>query len=194
MKITFNAPVILGFTIAATVVMGLTVTIFPNLNGNYFASTGFFDWGRIADYFRLFSHILGHENWPHLIGNFSIILLIGPILEEKYGSKKLLIMILATALMTGIFNNVFWDYGLMGASGIVFMMILLGSLVNFASGTIPITFILITALYLGQEIYDALSKDDHVSQFAHIMGGVCGMFFGFAMGKGGIGSKIPGLK
>ena len=193
MKITFNAPVVLGFTCAAAIIMGLSVTIFPGINVNYFASTGYFDYGRIADYFRLFSHIFGHENWAHLMGNFSIILLIGPILEEKYGSKKLLIMILFTAVATGIFNNVFWDYGLMGASGIVFMMILLGSLVNFSSGTIPITFILIAALYLGQEIYNALAQDDQISQFAHIMGGVCGMFFGFALGKGGLATKIPGM-
>ena len=94
MKITFNAPVVLGFTVAAAAVMLLSETIFPGLNTIYFASTGYFDWGRVADYFRLFSHILGHQNWAHLMGNFSIILLIGPILEEKYGSKKLLLMIL----------------------------------------------------------------------------------------------------
>ncbi len=194
MKITFNAPVVLGFTVASCVVMLLSLTILPEFNTHYFAATGYFDWGRVADYFRLFSHVMGHANWEHLVGNFSIILLIGPILEEKYGSKKLLLMILVTALATAAINNIFWDTGMMGASGIVFMMILLGSLVNFSSGTIPITFILIVVLYIGQEVYTAVSKDDNISQFAHIMGGFCGMLFGFALGKGGIGSKIPGLK
>ncbi|MFN8394855.1 MAG: rhomboid family intramembrane serine protease [Bacteroidia bacterium] len=187
MRITFNAPVVLGFTLAACVVQLLSDTIFPGLNNNYFAATGYFDFGRVADYFRLFSHILGHANWEHLVGNFSFILLIGPILEEKYGSKKILIMILVTALATATINNVLWDTGIIGASGIVFMMILLGSLVNFSKGTIPVTFLLIVALYLGREIYDA-TKPDNISQFAHIMGGLCGMFFGFALGKGGGGS------
>ncbi|MFM2375901.1 MAG: hypothetical protein RLZZ165_998 [Bacteroidota bacterium] len=185
MKITFNAPVVLGFTLAACVVQLLSSTILPGLNAHYFSATGFFDFGRIADYFRLFSHILGHQNWAHLIGNFSFILLIGPILEEKYGSRKLLLMILVTALATASINNIFWDTGIMGASGIVFMMILLGSLVNFTAGTIPITFILIVALYLGREIFDAVTVKDNVSQFAHIMGGICGMIFGFFLGKGG---------
>lgn len=184
MRITFNAPVVLGFTLAACVVQLLSDTILPGLNNNYFAATGYFDFGRVADYFRLFSHIMGHANWEHLVGNFSFILLIGPILEEKYGSKKILVMILVTALATATINNVLWDTGIIGASGIVFMMILLGSLVNFSKGTIPITFLLIVALYLGREIYDA-TKDDHISQFAHIMGGICGMLFGFALGKGG---------
>ena len=194
MKITFNSPVVLGFTLAACLVTLLSETILPGFNTNYFAATGHFDWGRVADYFRLFSHVLGHSGWPHLVGNFSIILLIGPILEEKYGSKKLLVMILVTALATAAINNIFWDTGLMGASGIVFMMILLGSLVNFSAGTIPITFILIVILYLGQELYTAITVDDQISQYAHIMGGVCGMLFGFALGKGGIGTKIPGMK
>jgi membrane associated rhomboid family serine protease len=137
---------------------------------------------------------VGGADWNHLVGNFSIILLIGPILEEKYGSKKLLIMILVTALITAVINNIFLDSGVLGASGIVFMMILLGSLVNFASGTIPITFILITLLYIGQEVYAAATANDNVSHFGHILGGACGMFFGFALGKGGMASKIPGMK
>jgi membrane associated rhomboid family serine protease len=194
MKITFNAPVVLGFTIVSAAVMGLSFSIFPNLNGNYFSSTGTFDWGRVADYFRLFSHIIGHADWNHFLGNFSIILLMGPILEEKYGSKKLLIMILFTALVTGVLNNVLGDTGLMGASGIVFMMILLGSLVNFGAGTIPITFILVALLYLGREIYDGIVVDDYVSQMAHIIGGLCGMLFGFGLSKGGVATKIPGMK
>ncbi len=184
MKITFNAPVILGFTFIACIVQALSDTLMPGLNHNYFAVTGHFNWSNIGDYFRLVSHIAGHANWEHLIGNFAFILLIGPILEERYGWKKLLMMILMTALATGIINNVLWDTGIIGASGIVFMMILLGSLVNFRSGTIPLTFILIVALYLGREVYNALATDDNISQFGHIMGGVLGSVFGFILGTG----------
>jgi len=182
MRITFNAPVVLTFTILACAIQVLSDSIFENLNHNYFANHGSFDYGRIADYFRLFSHAGGHSNWPHLVGNFSLILLIGPILEEKYGSKKLLLMMLVTATITGILNVIFWDTGLLGASGIAFMMILLGSLVNIRSGTIPLTFVLILVMYLGSEIYQAINVDDNVSQFAHIVGGVCGMAFGFVLG------------
>lgn len=184
MKITLNSPVVLTFAFISVVVLVLNESIFPNFTGNYFALTGHFDFSNPVDYFRLFSHILGHANWQHLIGNFSFILVIGPILEEKYGGKNLLFMILITAVVTGILNNLFWDTGLLGASGIVFMMILLGSLVNLRKGTIPMTFILIVALYIGQEVYAAFATKDQVSQFAHILGGICGMMFGFGMGRG----------
>lgn len=193
MKISFNAPVILGYTIVACIIQLLSDTVWPNFNFNYFASTGHFNWNSVADYFRLFSHVAGHANWEHLVGNFSFILLIGPILEEKYGSGKLLVMILVTGLVTGILNNVLWDTGLIGASGVVFMMILLGSLVNFKSGTIPLTFILIVALYIGTEIYNALKVDDQISQFGHILGGIIGSVFGFILGKSKTADKIiPG--
>ena len=68
---------------------------------------------------------------------------------------------------------------LVGASGIVFMLILLSSLVNFKSGQIPLTFVLVAILFFGREVVSAL-KPDHVSQAAHIIGGVCGSLFGFS--------------
>lgn len=182
MKLSFNAPVVLGFTFVAAIVFALSEWVIQDLNVMYFASTGHFNFSDPFDYFRLGSHAIGHANWEHLLGNFAIILLIGPILEERYGSKNLLIMMAVTAIVTGILNNVLWDTGLLGASGIVFMMILLSSLVSFKSGTIPLTFILVAALYLGQEIYAEFTKDDNISHFAHILGGVCGMLFGFVLG------------
>jgi membrane associated rhomboid family serine protease len=185
MKITFNAPVVLGFTLAALAVHILSITVWPGFNTNYFATRGQFDFNSVGDYFRIFSHILGHADWNHLLGNFTLVLLMGPIIEDKYGSKKLLLMILVTALATGAIYTLFWDSGLMGASGIVFMMILLGSLVNFSSGTIPLTFILVTVLFLGREIYDSVAVENNVANFAHILGGLCGMVFGFFLGKGG---------
>jgi membrane associated rhomboid family serine protease len=184
MKITFNAPVVLGFTLLAVAVRGLDDLVFHNWSHQYFSTLGYFHLDTVRGWFQLFSHILGHANWEHLFGNFSFILLIGPILEEKYGSRNLIFMILVTALATAGVNNLFWHEGLLGASGIVFMMILLGSMVNFKAGTIPITFILIVALYLGREIYTGIMEHDQIAQSAHIIGGICGTIFGFLMQRG----------
>ena len=41
------------------------------------------------------------------MNNFLYILLIGPMIEEKYGSRNLIIMIALEALITGIINNIF---------------------------------------------------------------------------------------
>jgi membrane associated rhomboid family serine protease len=105
-------------------------------------------------------------------------LLIGPILEEKYGSKQMFYMIVLTALFGGLLNAIFFDTGLIGASGVVFMMIVLASFVNVQRGTLPLTFLLVLVLYIGQEVVQAFSNDS-ISQFAHIMGGGAGALFGF---------------
>jgi len=145
LRITYNAPVVLTFAIAAVAVFILT-------NAVDSAKLWFVAWPKLYDtrsYVGLFSHILGHANWQHLIGNFMLILLLGPILEERHGSMQLLLMILLTAFITGIANLVFSNGLLLGASGIVFMMILLASMANVRGGEIPLTFIAVAVIPMG---------------------------------------------
>jgi len=139
---------------------------------------GNFHIGSFRNLVTIFTHIAGHANWTHLINNFTLILLIGPMLEENYGSAPLLVMIVITAFVTGILNVMLFHSALMGASGVVFMMILLSSFTNFSKGEIPITFILVLVLYMGVQLVNSFSSDN-ISQFAHIAGGLCGSFFGF---------------
>ena len=133
----------------------------------------------ILTYPRFFLHVLGHVDYDHYIGNMMMILVVGPGLEEKYGSRNLLSAIVITALVSGL---VYWflfpGSMLMGASGIVFMLIMLASLSGF-SGGIPVTMLLVAALYLGQQIYDIIFVRDNVANFMHIVGGVCGTVFGY---------------
>jgi membrane associated rhomboid family serine protease len=113
-----------------------------------------------------------------------IVLILGPLLEEIYGSAEMIFMMLVTALVTGITNVIFFNTSLMGASDIVFMLILLGSFTNFRSGEIPLTFILVLLLYVGKEVIAAFgSTGDGVAHFAHIAGGLCGSLFGFFQAK-----------
>jgi membrane associated rhomboid family serine protease len=179
MKLDYNAPVVLTFALLSAAVMVASNSTGGTVGQYFFSTQPGLSWTDPTTYLRLFSHIFGHANWEHLFGNFSIILLIGPLLEEKYGSRTMLIMILVTALITSLLNNFFFTTGLMGASGIVFMMILLSSFANLKQGHIPLTFVIIVVLYLGREVYGAL-KMDNISQFAHILGGICGSIFGFA--------------
>ena len=101
-------------------------------------------------------------------------------------------MIVITALITSLANALFFNNALIGASGIVFMLILLGSFSNFRRGDIPLTFILVAAFFLGKEIIAAFG-DDHISQFAHIVGGLVGAGFGFLL-VGRRGKKAKGDK
>ena len=176
-RISYNAPVVLTFALAAVLVFIITSEhVAPTLRGWFTA------WPEFRDsraYVGLVSHILGHQNWNHLLGNFMLILLIGPILEERFGSARLLVMILITALVTGVVNVAISSDALLGASGIAFMMILLASTANIRQGEIPLTFIAVAVIYLGGEIVRAVSGADQVSQMAHLLGGAVGGVFGF---------------
>jgi membrane associated rhomboid family serine protease len=135
-------------------------------------------------YFRLFGHILGHVDIDHFFNNFLIILLTGPMLEEKYGGKNMLLMIVFTAVVTGLIHILlFPNMMLLGASGVVFMMILLSSFVNLTKGKIPLTLIVCVVVFVGREISGGLLVQDNISQITHILGGGCGAFFGFYLNR-----------
>ena len=70
---------------------------------------------------------------------------------------------------------------LLGASGVVFMMIVLSSFTEMGKEGIPITLILVVIFYLGGELIDSLTTADNVSRLTHIVGGLCGLVFGFSI-------------
>jgi GlpG protein len=135
-------------------------------------------------YIRFFTHVFGHNGWEHFIGNASYLLLLGPMLEEKYGSKELIEVIGITALATGLVNYIFfWNVALCGASGVVFAFIILASFTGFKSGEIPLTFLLIAAIFIGQQVYEGIAIQDNISNMAHIVGGIVGAVIGYGLNK-----------
>jgi len=182
MRIKYNAPTVLTFTLLCSIVLLLSQTLIPNLAQNWFMvpGRGGFSITSFKNWITLLTHVIGHADWSHLISNFTLILLIGPMLEENYGSVALFEMMIITALVTGILNVLMFKSALMGASGVVFMMILLSSFTNFSKGEIPLTFIIVLILYMSVQFLNAFNPEySNISQFAHIIGGLCGSFFGF---------------
>lgn len=178
MRLSYNSPVILSFAL-----LSLGALVLGELTGGETTWALFTTYpAPLTDpltYVRLFGHVLGHADWQHYIGNMLMLLVIGPPMEEKYGSGPLLKGILLTALISGVLQCVLFPHtALLGASGIVFMLIMLASLSGF-SGGIPVTMLLVAALYLGQQVYDIIFAHDNVANFMHIVGGVCGTAFGY---------------
>lgn len=130
-------------------------------------------------YIRLFTHSIGHRDWDHLVGNFLYILLVGPMIEEKYGSINLIIMLMITSLAIALFNIIFDNYSLLGASGNVYMLIVLSSFTNIKEGKIPLTVILICIFFVIGEIKQSLlDKKTNAYHDGHLIGAVCGLIFG----------------
>jgi membrane associated rhomboid family serine protease len=181
-KVHYNAPVVLTFTIISVVIFALDHWILQRwITKTFLILPGIWTWSNPLDYVRLFLYPMGHADRDHLIGNFSLFLLIAPIMEEKYGSENVAKMMVLTTLITGVLQILIFNSGLLGASGLVFMFIVLASFADVRQGSIPLTFILVIFFFLGKEALNAVSKDDNTSQYAHIMGGIMGGFFGFSL-------------
>lgn len=177
-RLTYNSPVILTFAAVCAVTLLLDWITKGFTNRLLFICYGH---GSLLDpltYLRIFTYVFGHASFAHFAGNMTMLLLVGPIVEERYGSWNLAIMILVTAIAGGILNTFFFSTGILGASGIVFLLIILSAFGNMKKGEIPLTLILIAAIYLGQEIYAGITVNDNVSHFGHICGGVSGLCFG----------------
>lgn len=181
--ISFNSPVILSFTaicLAALILDYITKGAATNTFFSVYRSSLLSPW----TYVRFIGHIFGHAGWEHFIGNIMMILVVGPLLEEKYGSSSILFAIVTTALVTGLANFIlFPQKQLLGASGVVFAFILLASFTSLREGEIPLTFILVALIYMGEQIYEGIFIHDNVSNLTHIFGGLIGSGFGYAMNK-----------
>ena len=181
LKITFNSPVILCFAGISFAALVLNVLTGGKSNQLLFM-TYHSSLKSLLTYLRFFTHVFGHTGWQHFIGNMSYILLLGPMLEEKYGGRAIIIIILATALVTGLVNYIFFPgIVLCGASGVVFAFILLTSFTSFRAGELPITVILVAVIFIGQQVLEGLFVQNNVSNLSHIIGGVIGAVIGYGL-------------
>ncbi|MFR0840446.1 MAG: rhomboid family intramembrane serine protease [Mediterraneibacter faecis] len=182
-KITFNAPVVLTFVVICFIatILGIitqgrsTQAVFMTYHSSL---------KNPMTYIRFIIHVFGHLGWGHFIGNASYLLLLGPMLEEKYGSDRIIIVIAITALATGLINYIFFEnVALCGASGVVFAFIVLASFTGFKAGEIPLTFILVVIIFIGQQVYEGITIQDNISNMAHIVGGIVGACVGYGLNK-----------
>lgn len=182
-RVSFNSPAVLGFTIICLAALILN-WITKGWTNHMLFSVYHSSLTNPLTYVRFIGHIFGHAGWEHFIGNIMLILVIGPLLEEKYGTSNLIFVILATALVTGLVNYIFFpNVQLLGASGVVFAFILLSPFTGVKEGTIPVTLILVALIYIGEQIYSGMFVQDNVSHLTHILGGGVGAGLGFVMHK-----------
>ena len=148
-KLQFNSPVVLTFffislaaLILGTITNGTTTTV---LFSAYRAS--------LTDpftYVRFFGHVFGHASITHFFNNMLLLLVVGPPLEELYGSKTLISGILATAVISGMLQFILFPGSmLLGASGIVFMLIMLSHYPYTRCGDVPWPRVVLNFLYSG---------------------------------------------
>ncbi len=179
LRLQYNSPVVLSFA-----ALSLLALVLNAVTGGWSNRTLFSVYRASLlsplTWLRLFTHVLGHSGAQHFFGNMLLFLVVGPPMEEKYGSRRLLLAILVTAAVTGIVEMLFFPgRALLGASGVVFLLIVLSSLSGMRDGRLPLTLLLVAVLYVGREVVQMIAVRDNISQLAHILGGLCGGAFGY---------------
>lgn len=182
-RITMNSPAVLWFVFACFVATLLGEVSKGKITQLLFMSYRSSPKNPLT-YLRLFSHVLGHADFGHFVGNAAYLLLLGPMLEEKYKTDMLLTILAATALITAAVNIAFFpDVAICGASGIVFAFIMLSHFAGFRSGEIPLSLVLATLFILGQQVVEGIFVANQVSNLSHIVGGLVGAAFGYGIHK-----------
>ena len=109
------------------------------------------------------------------------LLLVGPPCEAAFGAVRLsrVWVALASALSHAVLG---WAGSVqLGASGVVFALILLNSLLQQRGGKVALTFVLTAALWLHREVAQAAAGATGVAHSAHLVGAGVGAWFGHRM-------------
>ena len=195
--ITIDSPLVLSFCALCVVLHAVGAA-----SGEHFArdTLGIWPWShfrarRPRSWLQFVTHVVGHVNWTHLQGNLVNMLLVGPQCEREYGTFNLLKIILWTALFSGLAHMALGaSNGVqLGASGVVFSLILLSSLVAAHDQRVPLTFVANVVVWCWTEIGATVfsgNGSDRTSHLAHLSGAVVGTIAGYYLHAGG--AERPG--
>jgi len=179
MKITYNAPVSSTLAIFSALILSFDTFLGSSLLTTFSFAPSQFHITRISDYLRIFSSLLGHQSWQHFLINISIILLLGPLLERRYRSWRILMLVLVSTLISALISGFVTKELLIGSNEVAFMMLILASITLAKKDELPVSFILATAVYLLSEFFpifaDVAPKQTHIAQI--MAGAVTGLLF-----------------
>lgn len=174
---TFSVLVVLLFIVDSFITKGKLSTLVlsaPTVAGG----TQAFSASEPLSFFRIVLHVFGSTNCSLLISNLIIISLLGPILEEKYGSAIIGIMMFLSALLSGVLAACFCKTGISGADSIVFMMVLLNSYLSVSKKKIPLSSVIVLILFIWGEFYTD-TANGIIGLLVNIAGGLCGSLLAF---------------
>lgn len=136
---------------AATPGLNLAQILFT-CPGNRDSFVRAFDFFSPADYLKIILYAFGHSDVQEFFANLAILLLLGPVLEERYGSKMIALMTGISTLVTGVLCVSLSPISLSGSSQIVFMMIFLTFLTERNRRSIKISWLALLCVYIFLEI------------------------------------------
>ncbi|MBD5438880.1 MAG: rhomboid family intramembrane serine protease [Treponemataceae bacterium] len=133
-------------------------------------------------YWQIFTYMFMHGSWTHLISNMFGLLIFGTICERKIGSNEFLLFYILCGIVCGAFSLALyvlggvWGVVLVGASGAVYSVLLLFSVIFptsrvFIFGIVPVPAPLLVVIYAGISIFDEMfGRNQGVAHLTHLSG------------------------
>ncbi|MBR5401865.1 MAG: rhomboid family intramembrane serine protease [Treponema sp.] len=185
LKFVYDAPVTLSFALVILLLFVLDKYVFKgSLSGQWLLSPtaeggvlpfAFSDFHSIA---RLFLHVFGYTDAPFLICNMIFVLLLGPAMEERYGSVIIGIMIFVAALFSGVLNACFCKVPACGAEPVVFMLVLLCTMMHLSRSKVSASSLAVIALFVCMQVMRK-NLNGIIGVVIITAGGLCGSLFAF---------------
>lgn len=188
LKVAYDAPVTLTFVIVCAIIFLLNMLLakggksggLQSLLASPTTQAGSLPFfvKQPLSYLRLLLYIFGADQAgaPVLFTNLILIMLLGPAMEERYGSVIIGIMIFVSALFSGVLNACFLETSLVGAVPLVSMMIFLNAFMSFSKKKFPLSFAAVMVFFVLLQIFSGAGA---VRIIICIAGGLCGSLFAF---------------
>ena len=185
LKFIYDAPVTLTFALVSLLLFVLDIfALKGKLNSIWLitptTAAGQFPFA-FSDFhsiIRLFVHVFASPDRYVLLCNLIFILLLGPSMEERYGSVIIGIMIFVAALFSGVLNACFCKNPVGGAEPVVFMLILLWTMMHLSRSKISASSLAVIILFICMELFSK-NPNGVVGVAIVAAGGLCGSLFAF---------------
>ncbi|MBS7294836.1 MAG: rhomboid family intramembrane serine protease [Treponema sp.] len=185
LKFSYDAPVSLSMAILIIVLFIIDTLIIKKPVISQFlqaptvaAGSAPFAFSSVRALFGIVFHIFSYFDFNQLLCDLIFIMLLGPFMEERYGSIIIGIMIFVASLFSGVLNACFCSFPSSGAPCIVFMLILLDAMMNISKKKISASSIAVLLLFIVR-LYIVKNQNGIIDVIIVIAGGLCGSLFAF---------------
>ncbi len=187
-KLIYDSPVAVSFVLLSLLLYVLDSFALKGKLGAFFSVPSPFNFSKPIMYFSLVFHVFANDTWQHFFVDSLMIMILGSVLEERYGSSFLGVMIFISCLVSGVLSVCAHAHGIQGASEVVFTLIILSAMSLLLKKQLSCTWILIFVFYIAYGVSGIASPNSSLSSsgffqksipvFISFVGGVCGSLFG----------------
>lgn len=160
LRFTFDSPVTIVLAVVSAVLLVLDTFVFKGIMdfltcpaSKAFGTASAFNFASPLDYLKIILHIFGSAGWTSFFTGVLLLLAFGPVLEERYGSVMVSLMLVTAAVVNGVLTACLSAVPSVGLESLVFTMLFLTLINAFTKKVFPLSSVLILAAAISYDCY-----------------------------------------